>query len=402
MSDVVIALSSEASNCINCGFCEAVCPTIPAFDYKTSMGARGRINLAKEFLSGNHSLNFRDPFESCLDCYACFQVCPAHVNSGVVSELMKQAIAEGQIENQKHQVAEMITKIILKYKDPLGLKKELTEWSKGLEFENSYETILYTGHMYQLMAYNKKLSEMLKSIGELYRFLAPLLSSLGNPSFIFSKFYDKKIKERSESQLKNIYFLLKKAGVKFSYLGEEEPYPGTLMIDMGYVNEFKQYAQWVTDLFNKKGVKNIITVDPHTYDVLLNKYTKYVKGFDFNVTFYLDHLSTLKFSRLDKKVTYHEPCHLVRHTDHNVPKGFIESITNLILPIHNGKNTYCCGGPIEAFYPKASEKISDKRFKELKQTKAEIIITSCPICFVNLYKDESVMDISELLANLVT
>ncbi|MFP3225050.1 MAG: (Fe-S)-binding protein, partial [Nitrososphaeria archaeon] len=265
MSDVVIALSSEASNCINCGFCEAVCPTIPAFDYKTSMGARGRINLAKEFLSGNHSLNFRDPFESCLDCYACFQVCPAHVNSGVVSELMKQAIAEGQIENQKHQVAEMITKIILKYKDPLGLKKELTEWSKGLEFENSYETILYTGHMYQLMAYNKKLGEMLKSIGELYRFLTPLLSSLGNPSFIFSKFYDKKIKERSESQLKNIYFLLKKAGVKFSYLGEEEPYPGTLMIDMGYVNEFKQYAQWVTDLFHKKGVKNIITVDPHTY-----------------------------------------------------------------------------------------------------------------------------------------
>ncbi|MGC9210902.1 MAG: (Fe-S)-binding protein [Nitrososphaeria archaeon] len=401
MNEIFKDLTLETSQCINCGFCEAVCPTIPAFDYRTSMGARGRINLAKEFLNGNTVLNFRDPFESCLDCYACFQVCPAHVNSGVVSELMKQAIAEGQVQDQEHQVARMITVLIKKYRDPLGLTKEVTEWSKGLEFDSSYQTILYTGHMYQLMAYNKKLGEMLKSIGELYRFITPLLSSLGNPSFIFSKFYDKKIKERSEAQLKNIYYLLRKAGVKFSYLGEEEPYPGTLMIDMGYVSDFKEYAQTVTDLFHKKGVKNIITVDPHTYDVLINKYKKYVSDFDFNVSFYLDHLNSLNLSKLDKRVTYHEPCHLVRHTDHNVPRDFIKKAAELTLPLHNGKNTYCCGGPIEAFYPKASEKISERRFRELKQTNAEIIVTSCPICFVNLYRDESVMDISELLIKLV-
>lgn len=401
MNDIIAELSSEALNCINCGFCEAVCPTIPAFEYKASMGARGRINLAKEFLSGNRNLNFRDPFESCLDCYACLQVCPAHVNAGVVSELMKQAIADGYINDQKHQVAQMITELILKYRDPLGLVKEVTEWAKGLEFDSSYETILYTGHMYQLMAYNKKLGEMLKSIGDLYRFIAPIISSLGNPSFIFSKFYDKKIKERSERQLKNIYILLKKAGVKFSYLWEEEPYPGTLMIDMGYVKEFKMYAQSVVDLFHKKGVKNIITVDPHTYDVLINKYTKYVSNFDFNVTFYLDHLSSMEFSKLNRKLTYHEPCHLVRHTDHNVAKSLLEKTSELVLPLHNGKNTYCCGGPIEAFYPKASEKISDRRFRELKQTNADLIVTSCPICFVNLYKDETVIDLSELLIDMI-
>jgi len=383
-------IKEEADACINCGLCDAVCPTLSAFDYQEIMGARGRMIMAKkiseDFLKKGYSDFFiRDVYYSCLECDACREACSAGLNPGHVSNLVKQAISTDQIKNQKHMIAEMITELVLKYKDPLGLKKELTEWSKGLEFENSYETILYTGHIYQLMAYIKKLGEMLKFL------------SLDNPSFIFSKFYDKKIKERSESQLKNIYILLKKAGVKFSYLGEEEPYPGTLLIDMGYVNEFKQYAQWVTDLFHKKGVKNIITVDPHTYDLLINRYPAYAKGFDFNITHYLDYIGSINFRSTSTRVTYHEPCHFVRHANYEEPFKILTSTSKLIMPVHSGKNTYCCGGPIEAFYPEAADKISQKRFRELKETDAEEIVTACPICYVNLAKDDSVKDISEYL-----
>ncbi len=385
------------SYCINCGFCEAVCPTMPAFNYRASYGARGRINLAGEFLRGNSSLEFRDPFESCLDCYACLQVCPAHVNAGKVSELMKQAIAQDLIKNQKHQIAEMIAKVTLKYMDPLGLTDKCTEWSKGLSFDDVHETVLYTGHMYQLMAYNKRLGEMLESSRGLSNVMASVVR--GIPAFVklSSLMYDRKIREITEKYLRNIVQLLRIAGVKFSYLGKDEPYPGTLLLGMGYTDEFREYAQKVVDVFHSRGIKTVITVDPHTYDLLVNRYPAYVKGFNFKVTHYLDYLGHLKFRGTGTRVTYHEPCHFVRHTDYAEPLKILDSTSKLSMPVHSGKNTYCCGGPVEAFYPGAAEKISQKRFRELKETGAEEIVTACPICYVNLAKDNSVKDISEYL-----
>lgn len=390
-------LSREVSYCINCGFCEAVCPTIPAFNYRASYGARGRINLASEFLKGNTNLEFRDSFESCLDCYACLQVCPAHVNAGKVSELMKQAIAEDEIKNQKHMIAEMIAKVTLKYMDPLGLTDKCAEWSKGLVFDDDHETLLYTGHMYQLMAYNKRLGEMLESLGGLSTIMASVVR--GMPAFVklSSLMYDRKIREKTENYLNNIVRLLKTAGVKFSYLGKDEPYPGTLLLDMGYTDEFRDYAQKVTDIFHSKGIKTIITVDPHTYDLLINRYPAYVKGFDFNITHYLDYIGSLNFRSTSTRITYHEPCHFVRHANYEEPFKILTSTSKLIMPVHSGKNTYCCGGPVEAFYPEAADKISQKRFRELKETDAEEIVTACPICYVNLAKDDSVKDISEYL-----
>ena len=400
MTDVFSLIKSEAQNCINCGFCSAVCPTLEAFGFRESMGARGRVILAKSLLEGSE-VKAPESFFSCLDCYACYEVCPAKVNPGKISEYVKQAVSDGLIDWRKDPVAEMLAKNIIERRDPLGLKDELTDWAEGLEFSGSSETILYTGHMYQLIPYAKALSDISKKVGGVYKVFASLFSKFSTPSSIFSMLYDKELKERAKAQLRSIYFLLKKAGLSFSYLGSEEPYPGTLLYDLGYISEFKSYAQQVSEIFKEKGVKNIITVDPHTFEVLTNKYKAYVKGFDFNVTFWLDHLSGLSFSSSGRKITYHEPCHLVRHTDHNVPKLYLQRVGELIMPAHSGKNTFCCGGPIESLFPKESERISEKRFAELKSTGAELIVTSCPICFVNLNKDPSVLEVSELLMSLV-
>jgi len=41
-------LAKITDKCINCGFCEAVCPTLDAFSYDSAEGARGRIIIAKD------------------------------------------------------------------------------------------------------------------------------------------------------------------------------------------------------------------------------------------------------------------------------------------------------------------------------------------------------------------
>ena len=42
--------------------------------------------------------------------------------------------------------------------------------------------------------------------------------------------------------------MLQKSGVKFNYLGAEEPYPGMFLHELGYAKEFKEYAETVYNL----------------------------------------------------------------------------------------------------------------------------------------------------------
>ncbi len=393
-------IKEEADACINCGLCDAVCPTLPAFDYQGTRGARGRMIIAKKFSEdlikkGYTDLFIRDVYYSCLECNACKQACSAGLNPGLLSNMVKQAISAGLIKGQNSALAEAISKNIMNYKDPLGLKDQLSEWSKGLKFEGARDTILFTDHSYQLLAYYKKLSE---KIGKKTVFNSKELQGIIEN---LSKEFDRKIKERADRILKSIFKLLENAGIKFSYLGQEEPYSGVLLLEYGYVDEFKKYAQEFVDYLNSKGVKTMIVIDPHTYDVLLNKYPIYTKGYNFRVIYYLDLIKNLRFKKTDTIITYHEPCYFTRHLDYGLPLDMLYDTSKLTMPSHKGKNTYCCGGPINLLYPKASDNIAKRRFKELKRTKADTIITVCPFCYLNLSKDETVKDISEYLVKLI-
>ncbi len=403
MNNLINNLIDEYSKCINCGFCEAVCPTYPASGYKASFGARGRINLANLAVleikrDGKIRRNVENYFYTCLSCYACLQVCPAGVNAGKVSDMMKIVIAEKQYteKTQENPVARMIVEVTMKYMNPLGVRDVCARWAEGIDFDDS-DTILYTGNMYQLMAYSKKLIENLRNREDLMIKGARLIIQYPPLIKIFKNFYDIETMEKMEEYLKNIVFLLKKAGVKFSYLGQEEPYPGTMMFDFGYLKEFSDYANRVVEIFRKHKVRRIIVIDPHTYDLLKNEYPKHVKNFDFDVIHYLDLLRNLEFKNVGEELTYHEPCHLTRRLNYDFPKTLLSKIGKLKMPDRNGKNTFCCGGPDEMLYPNLSERVSMIRYRELKETGAKIIITACPICYANLAKDGSVEDISSLL-----
>ena len=172
-ADLLREMQEEADKCINCGFCESVCPTLPASGFRSSIGARGRVNIANAFLkevekTGSSSLEMSESFYSCLDCFACLQVCPAGVNAGKVSHLGKSIIADSNLleGNEREPLADMIVSVTAKTMNPLGLRKECSKWSVGLEFDSASDTLLYTGNMYQLMPYSKKLSVIEKMMNQ--------------------------------------------------------------------------------------------------------------------------------------------------------------------------------------------------------------------------------------------
>lgn len=406
LDGLIELLGKESGKCISCGFCDSVCPTYEASGYDPAITARGRAQLGKRLFgelkdSGTSALKVSDTFYSCLDCHACVQICPTGVDAGRVSDIGRKIISMKGVTpgSREKPEAKMIVSATMKYSNPLGVREECALWAEGLEFSGDSETLLFTGNMYQLMAFSEGMKGKREKLGNTISGAASRLSS-HFPSLVRagSRSFDRNIMETMGRNLRNIVALLQGSGVSFGYLGQDEPYSGTFLNDLGYMREFREYAERVTEIFRKHGYRRIITVDPHTFELLRDVYPQYVEGFDFEVVFYMDLLDTSLLRDTGKDVVFHEPCHFaLSRNEYNAPLRILSGIANTKLPERSGKRTYCCGGPAELLFGNLSEKISNNRFRQLKETGGESIITSCPICLVNLSKDESVLDISEIL-----
>lgn len=404
MTDILESLKEEVGKCISCGFCESVCPTLPAAGYDLWKGARGRVIMGNELLKSinegkDRDLEVSDSFYSCLDCFACLQVCPAGVNAGVVSHLSRSVIVARGNKRNENPYARMIVKTTMKYMNPLGVRAKSAEWSAGIEFDPASEDLLYTGNMYQLMAYTTNMNLLRERMGEkLSRFMAGAVSEISSLIRVSGSRSDPIFAEKLNQSLRNISRLLQMSGVKFNYLGEEEPYPGTFIYDLGYLSEFRSYANRVYTILKKSGARRIITVDPHTYDLMRNIYPEYIENFDLEVVFYADLIKDIGFKKMEGKVVYHEPCHFVLRKDsYSRPLDLIARVSDVKLAPRSGKRNKCCGGPDELIFPDLSERISQERYRELLDTGADQIITACPICLTNLSKGDRTIDMADLL-----
>ncbi|HUI86585.1 MAG TPA: (Fe-S)-binding protein [Nitrososphaerales archaeon] len=402
------AIREEADRCIRCGFCEAACPTFPAQGSSSYFGARGRMILAKEIArTGDDELTSllresQEAFDTCLDCYACFVECPVGLNPGKVSGLARSLFeSERNGEVSPNSISEFVTRSTIKYSNPLGLSSECREWAKPLDLPRDGEYLLFTGSMYQIMPYGSRLVELAQRFGQ----SGPgRLASVGThaPFLIkFSKFLcDQDSRKRTEKILQSMVGLLRLSDVSFYYDEELEFYPGTYLHDLGFRSQFKEYSTGVAKKFKEKGVRKIITVDPHTYDLLKNVYPLYT-DFPFEVVFYLD-LLNLKLRKSEVKVTFHDPCRLSRHSSYiGRPRELINSAATNVEPPRSRRRTMCCGGPDELLYPGIAEKVSKAGYEELKKTGAEQILTACPVCLMNLGREGEVFDISEFLMSSV-
>jgi Fe-S oxidoreductase len=176
--------------------------------------------------------------------------------------------------------------------------------------------------------------------------------------------------------------------------------------DEGMDDNFGIHAQRVYDIFKKNGVKCVITVDPHTTNILRDAYPKFVKDFDIEVTSYLEVLASKELSPINEQngeKVIHDSCIYARY------EGTVQQPRDLLMntgvsvnePELSGRATYCCGGPIESLFPSKAHEIAENRVKQLME-KGEDIVTMCPICEVNLRKAANgrckVNDISETLS----
>ncbi|MBL8205360.1 MAG: 4Fe-4S dicluster domain-containing protein [Blastocatellia bacterium] len=222
--------------------------------------------------------------------------------------------------------------------------------------------------------------------------------------------------ERNQKVSRSIAQLLQKANVNFAILGREEKCTGDPARRIGNEFLFEMLAKENTERLNKYGVKKIITSCPHCFNTFRNEYPQY--GGNYEVFHHSEYLARLvnegklqPSDKLDKKITFHDPCYLGRHNDvYDAPRQLVQisAKRGLTEVAQSRNNSFCCGGGGGMSFvdePK-DKRVNQERARQLLDTGADIVAVGCPFCTTMLEdginarkgdRDVKVMDVSELL-----
>ena len=213
--------------------------------------------------------------------------------------------------------------------------------------------------------------------------------------------------------------ILKSAGVDIAHLGDKEGCCGEMLKQSGNMKLFKKTAVENVEQLQRAGAKRVIISCAHGYSTFKNDYTNphVVGALPFEVIHITEMIASLlkegriKFSKkLNKTVTYHDPCFLGRQGGiYAQPREILAAVPGLTLKEMDryGKWSYCCGAggkvTLNAF-PEMAKETGKERLLEAKAV-ADTLVTSCPTCLAHLKKtaetegiDIEIVDLSMLVA----
>lgn len=376
-------LVDQLVSCEKCHLCNTDCPVC---DYRLTQGSFG-INRAIYYgLKWNQfSKELRDLVYSCTTCGKCVATCK-HVSRALpLVDIFEKAREFLFVEKMIGPMPDQrdVIKNIFRKGNPWGYPpQERTKWAEGLNIkfaskDNKVDVLYYVGCTSSYDAQTQKIA------------------------MSFSK-------------------ILKRAGVNFGIF-EKEQSSGSEAKRMGETGLFEHLAEGNLKMFEEAGITHLVTGDPHDFYSFSHEYPK--KGNELKVEHATQLMSRLMderklklSSKIEKKVTYHDPCYLGRRSEvFEEPRKLIKKIPGISLVEMEKcrENSDCCGmggGRMWMETPKGlvtSQAIAEKRVRQALDTSAEILLTACPFCKITLtdavkaLKKEDflkVMDVTELIA----
>ena len=381
----------DAFSCIQCSRCQDACPA-----YETGkelspsaleINKRYFINENSKILANGNAINkaltdwmlTEEAAWSCTTCGYCVEVCP--VGNEPMLDILRSRQNLVMMDSKFPKDAMETFDKMENYGNPWGLSPQDREvWMEGKDVP---------------LMRDKKQTDVLYWAG-------------------CSGAYDQRGKEISQS----VVDVLKKAGVNFASLGNEETCTGDSARRIGNEYLFQMMANKNLKTFDKYKFKKIVTQCPHCLTTLKNDYSEL--GADFDVVHHSQYIAELiKENKIkpepwmDEDVTYHDPCYLGRHSnEYDAPRDVIQSIMRdgkLVEMEQSKKESFCCGaGGGNMWYEiKTGERINKHRFNQAVETKAKTVAAACNFCNIMLEdgmkvtgndKDMQVLDIAEMVS----
>jgi len=376
-------LNEALISCEKCHFCNTVCPVVDTRVTQGPFGINRAIYYGLQWNEFNEEL--RDLVYSCTTCNKCVDMCKKVSRALPLVEIIEKAREFLLVEKMAGPMPEQVG--VLKNMhvrgNPWGNPShERTKWAEGLDIkfaspDNKVDVLYFVGCASSYDAQGQKIA-------------------------------------------KNLSKILKQAGINFGIL-ENETCSGHEARRMGETGLFAYLSEANMEMFKQAEINHIVTGDPHSFYSFTKEYPD--QDNDFTVQHYTQFFNELiddgrlkLTTKLNKTVTYHDPCYLGRHSEmFEEPRKLIQSIPGVTLVEieDNKKDSDCCGmggGRMWMEPPKgliSSQAIAEKRVHQALDTGAEILLTACPFCNItlndavkSLEKEGTikVMDITELIA----
>lgn len=345
--------------CVSCGNCRSVCP---AFEQtgRESKNTRGRILVIRDVCEGKlDDDSVFDSINTCTTCGYCAVACPAGVHPpDLVEGARSGLVAEGRMTPTQMKIRDTVTQ----YSNTLGDAGPRLGWLEGtgLVLPKNPKAVYFVGCL------------------DAYRYPETAVGT---------------------------YKILNQMGVG---LLADEKCCASPLLRLGFVNEAGALMEHNTDQIKQSGAETIIAGCAGCYNTLKNNYD--LDGINVvTVSEYLAaHLDDLKkagLSKLDLKITYHDPCHSGRHNNiFDEPRALIYEIVgkdNLIEMSAVREKSRCCGGGggVRSGYNDLSLAMAKRRLEDVPEG-VDYIVTTCPLCLRNLRDaggDIPVIDLVELI-----
>jgi Fe-S oxidoreductase len=357
-------------SCADCGRCSDRCPANrvkrPLSPRFISIKARdlcfklyplwGRKPAESQPLIGG--IYSEDEIWSCTTCGACEQECPLGIEYiDKMVDLRRGMVDEGMVPQSLQKPLSALEK----RGNPWGkMEKKRADWVAGV------------GEGCRV-----KLFEKGETAETLY-FVDSITS------------YDDRMQKIAQATAR----ILCAAGVDFGVLGKDEKDSGHEVRRFGEEMLFQTLKEHNTETIQAAEVKHIVTSDPHAYNALKK---------DYNHLPPVQHISEVIVEALgsgrlklqagdngSKTYVYHDACYLGRHNGlYDTPRRAIDDIPGIRRVEMTGDcrdRSFCCGGGgLMLFYePEEEMRMGVVRVKMAREAGADVIVTACPFCLVNI------------------
>ncbi|MHA1309726.1 MAG: (Fe-S)-binding protein [Candidatus Helarchaeota archaeon] len=179
---------------------------------------------------------------------------------------------------------------------------------------------------------------------------------------------------------------------KISYkLFENEPCCGGILFLQGNLEEGIKKAKENFQYFKNNNVSKLLVNCPECLLTLKQEYPKYLENWNIEIKHTTELIAEIikekliKLNPINKKVTYHDSCHLGRFNNiYEAPRFIIKSIPELKFKEMDLRREYsqCCGGTIRDPYFEVRNDLTLDILKSSRR-KGKIILTGCPTCRYN-------------------
>ncbi|ERH54566.1 4Fe-4S dicluster domain-containing protein [Bacillus amyloliquefaciens] len=211
--------------------------------------------------------------------------------------------------------------------------------------------------------------------------------------------------------------LLNEAGVSFAILGNKEKNSGDTPRRLGNEFLFQELAEHNIGEFEKHGIKKIVTIDPHAFNMFKNEYPDF--GFRAEVYHHTELLAELvsqgklkPLHPVNETITFHDSCYLGRYNEvYEPPRAILKAIPGVQLKEmeRSRENGMCCGagGGLMWMEEETGARINTARTEQALSVSPTIISSGCPYCLTMLGDGTKAKeaedaigtyDVSELLA----